>query len=124
LLSHCAELRYQFKQRHSREDFLGLIRKSQTFFGAMPVFLRRWHGDIPTSPRINLFQRILLIGDGSAARTAFGWTGHTSVAGGVAGSRCRSVSRTLRTLRTMCEPVERVPPHGAWLWRLRNSGDD
>ncbi len=38
----------------------------------MPVFLRRWHGDIPTSPRINLFQRILLIGDGSAARTAFG----------------------------------------------------
>src|SRR6266536_200884 len=25
-----------------------------------------------TSPRINLFQRILLIGDGSAARTAFG----------------------------------------------------
>jgi hypothetical protein len=31
-------------------------------------------------------------------------------------------SRTLRTLRTMCEPVERVPPHGAWLWRLRNSG--
>ena len=33
-------------------------------------------------------------------------------------------SRTLRTLRTMCEPVERVPPHGAWLWRLRNSGDD
>jgi hypothetical protein len=30
-------------------------------------------------------------------------------------------SRTLRTLRTMCEPVERVPPHGAWLWRLRDS---
>ena len=23
-------------------------------------------------------------------------------------------SRTLRTLQTMCEPVERVPPHGAW----------
>src|SRR6266487_693338 len=42
--------------------FLGLIRKCQTWFGAMPVFLRRWHGDIPTSPRINLFQRILLIG--------------------------------------------------------------
>src|SRR5258708_4775997 len=38
----------------------------------MPVFLRRWHGDIPTSPRINLFQRILLIGDGSAAQTTFG----------------------------------------------------
>jgi hypothetical protein len=31
-------------------------------------------------------------------------------------------SRALRTLRTMCEPVERAPPHGAWLWRLRNSG--
>jgi len=26
-----------------------------------------------------------------------------------------------RTLRTMCEPVERVPPHGAWLWRLRDN---
>src|SRR5258708_13222001 len=38
----------------------------------MPVFLRRWHGDIPTSPRINLFQQILLIGDGSAAQTTFG----------------------------------------------------
>src|SRR6478752_6824741 len=30
-------------------------------------------------------------------------------------------SRTLRTLRTMCDPVERVPPHGAWLWRLREN---
>jgi hypothetical protein len=20
--------------------------------------------------------------------------------------------------------IERVPPHGAWPWRLRNSGDD
>jgi hypothetical protein len=30
-------------------------------------------------------------------------------------------SRTLRTLRAMCEPVERVPPHGAWLWRLRDN---
>jgi hypothetical protein len=28
-------------------------------------------------------------------------------------------SRTLRTLRTMCDPIERVPPYGAWLWRLR-----
>jgi hypothetical protein len=28
-------------------------------------------------------------------------------------------SRTLRTLRAMCDPVERVPPHGAWLWRLK-----
>jgi hypothetical protein len=27
---------------------------------------------------------------------------------------------TLQVLRTMCEPVERVPPHGAWLWRLRD----
>src|SRR5262245_12732088 len=32
--------------------------------------------------------------------------------------------RTLKTLRTMCEPVERGPPHGAWLWRLRNTADD
>jgi hypothetical protein len=23
-----------------------------------------------------------------------------------------------RTLRTICDPVERVPPYGAWLWRL------
>jgi hypothetical protein len=30
--------------------------------------------------------------------------------------------RTLKTLRAMCDPVERVPPHGAWLWRLRNDG--
>jgi hypothetical protein len=38
--------------------------------------------------------------------------------------RCKTLpdgvySRALRTLRTMCEPVERVPPYGAWLWRLR-----
>ena len=33
-------------------------------------------------------------------------------------------SQTLRTLRAMCDPVERVPPHGAWLWRLRNTADD
>jgi transposase-like protein len=32
--------------------------------------------------------------------------------------------RTLRTLRAMCDPVERVPPHGAWQWRLRNTADD
>jgi hypothetical protein len=29
-------------------------------------------------------------------------------------------SRTLRTLRATCDPIERVPPHGAWLWRLRD----
>jgi hypothetical protein len=29
--------------------------------------------------------------------------------------------RTLQALRVMCDPVERVPPHGAWLWRLRNT---
>jgi hypothetical protein len=38
--------------------------------------------------------------------------------------RCKTLpfgiySRTRRTLRTMCEPIERVPPYGAWLWRLR-----
>jgi hypothetical protein len=32
--------------------------------------------------------------------------------------------RTLKTLQTMCDPVERVPPHGAWLWRLRNTADN
>jgi hypothetical protein len=26
-----------------------------------------------------------------------------------------------RILVTIADPVERVPPHGAWLWRLRNS---
>jgi hypothetical protein len=26
-----------------------------------------------------------------------------------------------RILVTMADPIERVPPHGAWLWRLRNS---
>jgi len=31
---------------------------------------------------------------------------------------------TLQVLRTMCEPVERMPPHGAWLWRLRDTADD
>jgi hypothetical protein len=31
-------------------------------------------------------------------------------------------STTLRTLRTMADPIRRVPPHGAWLWRLRNTG--
>jgi hypothetical protein len=29
-----------------------------------------------------------------------------------------------RILWTMADPIRRVPPHGAWLWRLRNSGDD
>jgi hypothetical protein len=29
--------------------------------------------------------------------------------------------RTLRTLRARCEPIARVPPHGAWTWRLRNT---
>jgi hypothetical protein len=27
--------------------------------------------------------------------------------------------RTRRTLRTMCEPIRKVPPYGAWTWRLR-----
>jgi len=34
-------------------------------------------------------------------------------------------SRTLRTLRVMCEPVGRAPTTGRpWLWRLRNSHED
>jgi hypothetical protein len=24
---------------------------------------------------------------------------------------------------TMADPVRKVPPHGAWLWRLKLSGD-
>jgi len=33
-------------------------------------------------------------------------------------------SRTLRTLRAMCEPVGRAPTIGRpWLWRLRNSDE-
>jgi hypothetical protein len=28
-----------------------------------------------------------------------------------------------RVLMTMADPVKRVPPYGAWLWRLRNSGE-
>jgi hypothetical protein len=28
-----------------------------------------------------------------------------------------------RVLMTMADPVERVAPYGAWLWRLRNSGE-
>jgi hypothetical protein len=26
-----------------------------------------------------------------------------------------------RVLMTMADPVERVPPYGAWLWRLRDT---
>jgi hypothetical protein len=41
--------------------------------------------------------------------------------------RCKTLpfgvySRTLRTLRAMCEPVGRAPTTGRpWLWRLRDS---
>jgi len=51
LLSLRTELRCQFEQPHSREDFLGLIRESQTLSGAMSIFLRRWHGDAPIRKR-------------------------------------------------------------------------
>jgi hypothetical protein len=30
---------------------------------------------------------------------------------------------TLQALHAMCEPVKRVPPYGAWLWRLRDSSE-
>jgi hypothetical protein len=34
-------------------------------------------------------------------------------------------SRTLRTLRMMCDPVERAPTIGRpWLWRLRNTEEN
>jgi hypothetical protein len=26
-----------------------------------------------------------------------------------------------RICRQLCDPVERVPPYGAWLWKLRTS---
>ena len=29
-----------------------------------------------------------------------------------------------RVLATMADPIRRVPPYGATLWRLRNSADD
>jgi hypothetical protein len=29
-----------------------------------------------------------------------------------------------RVLMTMAEPVKRVPPYGAWLWRLRNTEEN
>jgi hypothetical protein len=35
-----------------------------------------------------------------------------------------SYCQPLRTLRSMCVPIRKVPPHGAWLWRLRNSDTD
>jgi hypothetical protein len=40
--------------------------------------------------------------------------------------RCKTLPAGVysRALRMMCGPVERVPPHGAWLWRLRNTADD
>jgi hypothetical protein len=25
---------------------------------------------------------------------------------------------------TIADPIERVPPYGAWLWRLRDSGEN
>ena len=28
-----------------------------------------------------------------------------------------------RIVRTIADPVRRVPPHGAWLWQLRNNSD-
>jgi hypothetical protein len=30
----------------------------------------------------------------------------------------------MRICAEHCDRIERVPPYGAWLWRLRNSGDD
>ena len=33
-------------------------------------------------------------------------------------------SKVMRICAEHCDRVRRVPPHGTWLWRLRNSGDD
>jgi len=37
--------------------------------------------------------------------------------------RCtpRDYEHMRRVLRRYAEPIRRVPPYGAWLWRLRNS---
>jgi hypothetical protein len=32
-------------------------------------------------------------------------------------------TQTRRTLRTMCEPICKVPPYGAWTWRLLDTPD-
>jgi hypothetical protein len=33
-------------------------------------------------------------------------------------------SKVMRICAEHCDRIERVPPHGAWLWRLRNTVDD
>jgi hypothetical protein len=49
---------------------------------------------------------------------------------GYCGAKCsKSSSAALeaavarRVLMTTADPIERVPPNGAWLWRLRNTAD-
>jgi hypothetical protein len=32
--------------------------------------------------------------------------------------------RIRRVLAAIAEPVRRVPPHGAWLWRLRHTANE
>jgi hypothetical protein len=33
-----------------------------------------------------------------------------------------NMNRQLVGVRIIADPVARVPPYGAWLWRLRNTG--
>jgi hypothetical protein len=68
-------------------------------------------------------RRVLLLLDGEATtRDVMDWR------------YCRKVQRgqriekadyrhVRRALMTVADPIARVPPYGAWLWRLRNSGE-
>jgi hypothetical protein len=76
------------------------------------------HGRIQKAAR-----RVLLVLDGKATtRDVVDW------------GYCRKVQRgqriekadyrhVRRALMTVADPIARVPPYGAWLWRLRNSGE-
>ena len=48
---HHAELARQFEQGRSRVEFLGLVRKFQTKFCVLPIFLGSWHGGTPPRKR-------------------------------------------------------------------------
>jgi RNase P/RNase MRP subunit POP5 len=65
---------------------------------------------------------LLLLGGEATTRDAAAW------------AYCRKVQRgqrieksdyrhVRRALMTVADPIARVPPYGAWLWRLRNSGE-
>jgi hypothetical protein len=55
VLSHHAELRSHFNERHLCVDFVGLARELETVVGVFSKFLRRWHTKWPTSLEIVRF---------------------------------------------------------------------